>query len=167
MLNSTTGETYTKTLTSQENYINGYTNVIQIDTREKYYDYLLIESKAPDYYFKNIWNSNYSQAYNLGFNDAVRDNQTTINTLNTQITNLNQELKQKIIELRTLQEHYNAISNKPLDINMRNLIWYIAETPFTSFKNIWNVDFLGLNIASFITGLLTIFVVLYIIKKIF
>ena len=47
----------------------------------------------------------------------------------------------------------------------RKLIWTIAATPFESFKTIWNVDVLGLNISGIILGLLMALLVIYLIKK--
>ena len=48
----------------------------------------------------------------------------------------------------------------------RKLFWTIASTPFESFKTIWDVDVLGLNISGIILGILMALLVLYLIKKI-
>lgn len=48
---------------------------------------------------------------------------------------------------------------------MQNLLWTVAGTPWESFKNIWNVNVLGLNISGFVTGLITALVIIWIVKK--
>lgn len=67
----------------------------------------------------------------------------------------------------SLTDRYNSLANRNVEFSFRNLVWYIASTPFESFKSIWNVDFLGLNIASFFTGLFSVFIIVWILKKIF
>lgn len=48
---------------------------------------------------------------------------------------------------------------------MQNLLWTVAGTPWESFKNIWNVNVLGLNISGFVTGLITALVIIWLVKK--
>lgn len=66
-----------------------------------------------------------------------------------------------------LQENYNSLSNSDIQLNYQKLLWNIATTPFETFKTMWNFDFLGFNFAWFITGILSLFVIVYILKKIF
>lgn len=107
-----------------------------------------------------LLNNAYYQLGVSSLNQEIADKNVLIESLSANLSDLR-------IQYNTIREQYDLISNKPLDLNMRNLIWYIAETPFTSFKTIWNVDFLGLNLASFVTGLLSVWIVIFIIKKIF
>lgn len=46
-----------------------------------------------------------------------------------------------------------------------DLIWTIASTPWESFKNIWNVNILGINLANLVTGFITAIILLWIIKR--
>lgn len=48
-----------------------------------------------------------------------------------------------------LNDNYNDLFNDTWV--MQKLFWAIGSTPFETFKSIWNVEFLGVNIASFIT----------------
>lgn len=50
--------------------------------------------------------------------------------------------------------------------NFKDVIWTIATTPFESFKTIWNVDLLGVNIAAFFTAIITLGLGIFILKKI-
>ena len=67
-------------------------------------------------------------------------------------------------------ENANAILlqqlNNASSTNANALFWTIAATPFESFKTIWNVDVLGLNISGFVLGVLLALIILYIIKKV-
>ena len=53
------------------------------------------------------------------------------------------------------------------DMNFTNLIWTIGALPFESFKTIWDVEFLGINISNFVTGLLMALAAIFIIKRVF
>lgn len=48
-----------------------------------------------------------------------------------------------------LNENYNDLFNETW--TLPKLFWSIGSVPFETFKSIWNVEFLGVNIASFIT----------------
>ena len=52
-------------------------------------------------------------------------------------------------DYETLLERYNSLSADQW--NLKHLFWSIGSIPFETFKQIWNFDFLGFNIASFIT----------------
>ncbi len=49
----------------------------------------------------------------------------------------------------TLLERYNSLADDQW--NLRHLFWSIGSVPFETFKQIWNFEFLGFNITSFIT----------------
>lgn len=101
-----------------------------------------------------------------------------INSLNSNITSLQSNifnLNNIISQLQnTISNQKNTIDNQARqisdlqnpDFTFPNLIWTIASTPFESFKQIWNVDFLGLNIANFVIGLLSALIFIYILKKV-
>lgn len=46
-----------------------------------------------------------------------------------------------------------------------DLLWTIGSTPWESFKNIWNVNLLGVNLANLVTGFITAIILIWIIKK--
>lgn len=116
----------------------------------------------------------YSQGYNDGLNAANEYNDIIINNyqveiqgyndvidnLHVEVTNLKQQINIKDAQIKTYQQGAN-------DYNLNRMIWTIASTPFESFKQIWNVNFFGVNISTMITGFITGIIVLWIIKKFF
>lgn len=50
--------------------------------------------------------------------------------------------------------------------NATDLFWTIGSTPWESFKNIWNINFLGINLANVVTGFVTALIVIWLIKKV-
>lgn len=94
-------------------------------------------------------------ALEQGFNVTINQLKNEITSLNVQITQKNNTIEAQARQIRDLQE-YSA----------PQLIWTIASTPFDSFKQIWNVDLLGLNIANFAIGLLSALIFIYILKKV-
>lgn len=104
----------------------------------------------PNYIFSSPRSS-----YNVGYLDGY-------NSRNDEITNLNNEINQLEDANATLLEQLNRASTT----NANMLFWTIASTPFESFKTIWDVDVLGLNISGFVLGVLLALIVLYIIKKV-
>ena len=52
------------------------------------------------------------------------------------------------------------------NFSLQNLFWTIAGLPFESFKAIWDVNFLGIYIADFITGLLLAGVAIFIMERV-
>lgn len=93
--------------------------------------------------------------YNIGYRDGVNAQQSVIDDLQSQINQLDNANA-------VLQQQLNTASNT----NANMLFWTIASTPFESFKTIWNVDVLGLNISGFVLGVLMALLILYIIKKV-
>ena len=51
------------------------------------------------------------------------------------------------------------------NIQASDLLWTIGSTPWESFKNIWNVNLLGVNLANLVTGFITAIILIWIIKK--
>lgn len=94
-------------------------------------------------------------ALEQGFNVTINQLKNQITSLNVQITQKDNTIEAQARQIRDLQE-YSA----------PQLIWTIASTPFDSFKQIWNVDLLGLNIANFAIGLLSALIFIYILKKV-
>lgn len=94
-------------------------------------------------------------ALEQGFNVTINQLKNEITNLNVQIIQKDNTINAQATQIRDLQQ-YNA----------PQLIWTIASTPFESFKQIWNVDLLGLNIANFAIGLLSALIFIYILKKV-
>lgn len=106
----------------------------------------------------------YQNGYNEGFNYGRSSQQSTINTLTEDITDLNQQITDMQLIINDLNDQIGGFSD---DYNLNNLIWTIGGTPFESFKHIWNVNFFGVNVADFILGFITTFLGLFIFKKFF
>lgn len=62
-----------------------------------------------------------------------------------------------------LQDLYNDYLNG--NVSFTALIWTIATTPFETFKTIWNVDLLGVNLGGLCVSLMFVGLVLWIWKK--
>lgn len=123
-------------------------------------------------YIPNInYSSDYSTAYNTGFSDGKNASYSTIQQLKNNINDLNSQVANMTNTINTLQIAYNDLNTSYENMlngnNFANLFFTIAETPFASFKQIWNVDFLGVNLAGFVTGILFLGLVIWVIKKIF
>ena len=106
-----------------------------------------------------------------GYSQAMKDNQVTIDSYKNQINILNSEIADLSRSVSELQTAYNNLSvsyeNMLSGNNFANLFFTIAQTPFESFKTIWNVDFLGVNLSGFVTGILFIGLIIWLIKKVF
>lgn len=94
----------------------------------------------------NDYNSGYQNGYNAGYSSATIERDGYWSTLYNQ-----------------LQSKYNKLANE--GFNLVDMVWAIATIPFESFKQIWNVEILGLNIANFTIGLLFCGVIIWLIKK--
>lgn len=119
--------------------------------------------------------SSYADGYNNGLNASntywkqqydkiAYQYNTTINDLQDRLNITKHNLDNLTIAFNDLQQSYNNMLNGN---NFANLFFTIAETPFSSFKQIWSVDFLGVNLAGFVTGVLFIGLLIWIVKKIF
>ena len=97
---------------------------------------------------------------------SIADTQTAYNT---GYENGYHTAEDSYIEQVAQLENANATLQSQLNLGSTNanaLFWTIASTPFESFKTIWNVDVLGLNISGFVLGVLLALIILYIIKKV-
>ena len=113
-------------------------------------------------------------AYNNGYSDA----KNSLSYYENELSNLEKENAYLVDNINNLQQDYDNLNIQYKDIkhqfneylkgdNFVNLFFTIAETPFASFKQIWNVDFLGVNLAGFVTGILFIGLLIWVVKKIF
>ena len=109
-------------------------------------------------------NNEYNNGYSVGFQKGRDSLNNTISSLNNRIDTLVRQINTQQQTINSLNEQINSFSS---DYNLNSLMWTIGSTPFESFKHIWNVNFLGVNIADFILGLITTFIGLYILKKFF
>lgn len=123
-------------------------------------------------------NLGYSRGFSNGYNYAFYSNNGIINELteeNDLLKNANDDLFNRVISMQTsidnLTRSYNDLNVSYQNLlngnNFANLFFTIAETPFASFKQIWNVDFLGVNLAGFVTGIIFIGLLIWLVKKIF
>lgn len=117
-------------------------------------------------------------SYQSGYNDGVREAETNFNNgiypnSNSYIAGYDAGHSAGVDE--SYQAGYSAGYAKAradttwIDsstANASDLIWTIGATPWESFKNIWNINFLGINLASVVTGLVTALVVIWLIKKV-
>lgn len=98
------------------------------------------------------------------YNNLSNSSLDDISSLEDEIVSLNNQIAQ--LQAR-IQSQQSIIDNMNNGVNFNQLVWTIASVPFDTFTTIWNVDFLGVNIASVITGLLTGLILIWLLKKIF
>lgn len=158
--NVNANETYTLS-----NFIKYQDSSIGILTNYTYQDFAIV--------WTNVGNSlsnvklNGQGDYNLGFVNGLAQNNKDFVDLQNDYNDLSNNYEALSSRYDALEDQYTSLASRNLEFSMRNLVWYIASTPFESFKSIWSVDFLGLNIASFFTGLFSVFIIVWILKKIF
>lgn len=97
-------------------------------------------------------NPNISVEFSDAYSSLIREN----NILQSQLDLANRQIA-------SYQEQ--IASGEGLTMNMRSLLWTIGGLPFESFKKIWNVDFLGINISQFFLGLFGALIVIWLIRK--
>lgn len=95
-------------------------------------------------------------------NSNITSLQSNISNLNNIISQLQNTISSQERTINSYQERIRQLTN----YNAPQLLWLIASTPFESFKQIWSVDFLGLNIANFVIGLLSALILIYILKRV-
>lgn len=74
------------------------------------------------------------------------------------------------ITIRQLEDANRTLQRQLAEMNNNNgtrLIWAIASTPFESFKTIWDVDVMGLNIGGIVLGSMIGLIIVWILKKVF
>ena len=122
-----------------------------------------------DYLYLVSTNLNYTNGYTLGYYDGLKainyENIARIEEQQNQIQQLEQRIESLETTIETKNEQIANYARSSYGLN--NLMWTIGSTPFESFKQIWNVEFLGVDIANFILGIITTFIGLYIVKKFF
>lgn len=111
--------------------------------------------------YNNGYSSGYNNGYDLGYNNGNNIGYSSgynvgVNEYKTLYDNL-------VVQYNDLQDLYNDYLDGNVSFN--TLVWNIATIPFESFKQIWNVDLLGLNIGNFVTALMFVGVVVFIWKK--
>lgn len=105
--------------------------------------------------YKGDYQEGYTNGYQEGSNDGYREaydsQQSIIDRLNEDYRNLNQRFR----------DYVNGRTS------FSALVWNIASTPFESFKTIWDVDLLGINVGNFVIGLMFVGIILWAWKKFF
>lgn len=138
--------------------LNYYNNIMSITIGSNY------KLSTTDKF--NIISSNavIDRNYQLGFIDGQASMDNTIRGLKVQISDLNGTISQLQLVIDTLNGQVDTLTN---GYDLNNLMWTIGSVPFESFKQIWNVNFFGVNLADFFLGFVTFFVALFVVKKFF
>ena len=133
-------------------------NIKYFDTHERFFYFSFLVSadfyyNTRTYYFVNPSALSDSQYYNQGYNDGLADNQSNIydSGYNTGYDN---GFDKGIIQGAAEANNYSFFS----------LFGAIFDAPVTLFTSLLNFNFLGINLWSFITSLLTLAIILFVIK---
>lgn len=118
------------------------------------------------------YSSGYNTGYNIGYNDGLNVNSDSFsedyNSLAIQYSELQSDYETATNRITSLENANRVLSqqlaNAQNGYNLNSLMWSIGGTPFESFKQIWNVNFMGVNIANLFLGLITALVFIWILK---
>lgn len=144
------------------NYLDYYNAFVELNTYSNYFTF-----NSNDTLKLYSYNSQYQIGYQQGLNES---NNISKNYYEGIINEKNEEINSLTDDIDVLERANRILQSQVATndtYNMNNLIWTIAETPFESFKHIWNVNFFGVNIADFVLGFITTFIALFVIKKLF
>lgn len=142
-----------------DGYANGYdgglndTNNNELNYNNGYkdgYDVAVDESVSK---IEESYNNGVDYGYSDGYNDGYSNG----------IENSAQDYKTGYNDGYEVGHAQGIIEKNP--VTFQSLFWTIATVPFETFKQIWTVDFLGFNIAQFLTGLFMSLITLWIIKR--
>lgn len=149
------------------NYLSTHFSDSYSDNNINYFEFVPMDLGTYESLNFGYMFSTYKQAFSYIIDNGDRFQDDLLWTI-AQLRNQNSSYESQIALLeRTIEEQSRQISDlQDYDYSFPNLIWTIASTPFESFKQIWNVDFLGLNIANFVIGLLSALIFIYILKKV-
>lgn len=120
---------------------------------------------APDYISLDFNISTSGILYNKGFNDGVDSIKYDYQYLQTQYSTLYTQYNTLDSNYQSLLEQYNALNSG--EYSLAELIWSIGSVPFAVLSSGFNVNVMGISLASIITGLFTSMLLIWIIKKFF
>lgn len=101
---------------------------------------------------------------NTMFQNGYNESLTKIETLQNQITSLNNTLKDKQETITSLQNQID-IYNQNGFYSFNDLMWGIATTPFGVLSSVFNVNILGVNVWLVVSGLISALLIVWLIKK--
>ena len=99
-----------------------------------------------------------------GKNGQLEQMQTRINSLQQSLTSLQQQYDTLRTNYDDLVNRYNQITGS--DNDLYQMVIAIADTPIQIFKQIFNFDVLGINLSGFVTMIISLLVIIWLIKKI-
>ena len=157
----------------QSNGSSGVLNGVNYDSSqvyENYFNTLTLEQKNNICYMEFITSNyppDYLQGYNNGYNDALINANTTINTLNTNII----ELQNQINDLTTTISNQNRIITtlqqqlNEQQSNFKGFFFTMADVPVRTISNVLGFEVFGVNLFQFFIGALTALGCIWLIKK--
>lgn len=144
-----------------------------IEKNSNFGDYIynvVFEFASPDASTMIYTNSFYSRGYQTGY--SYGSNVTTgyytpiINDLNARISNLENDIVSLNNTIDTLKE-LNAQYQQQLadNVGWSSLFFAFADTPFKVVSNVLGFELFGLNLFATFIGMITVFGVVYLLKK--
>ena len=118
------------------------------------------------------YNSGYQTGFDAGYNAGVSVGSGAVsdeyNNLIGQYAGLQNDYNDALDEIDRLENANQVLQNQIAQIqngyNLNSLMWSIGGTPFESFKQIWNVDLMGVNLSNLFLGLISALVLIWVIK---
>ena len=135
-----------------------------LNTTNKTFDIIEIDEPFERQANVIISSTSLGEQYQKGYIDGLNTKDNDVYNLNNQIRNLTNQLTTQQQTINALNEQIEDFSS---DYNLNNLMWTIASTPFESFKQIWNLNFMGVNLSNLFFGMISTLIGLYIVKKFF
>lgn len=120
---------------------------------------LWYQVKNKTYYNFNLASANYSNGYNGGYTDGYNSGYDNGVSVGYDDGYSNGYTAGDIVG-------YNRGVNSANDFTFFNLISAVIDAPIQAFTGLFNFNFLGVNLVSFFTGLLTLALIIFIIRLI-
>ena len=115
------------------------------------HDYYFVQNLTDNQYYKDGYNTGVDEGYKTGYYEG---------------NNVGYSNGYKQGETVGYNNGYNVGIEKASDYSFLSLMGAVIDAPVSAFTSLLNFELLGINLLSFITGLLTLAIIIFIIKLI-
>lgn len=144
-----------------------------IEKNSNFGDYIynvVFEFASPDaatmIYTNSFYSRGYQTGYSYGSNVSTGYYTPIINDLNARISNLENDILSLNNTIDTLKELNQQYQQQLADnVGWSSLFFAFADTPFKVVSNVLGFELFGLNLFATFIGMITVFGVVYLLKK--